>query len=43
MILGNITIGKNSKIGAGSIVQNDIPSNCTAVGVPARIVKQEKN
>lgn len=43
MILGNITIGKNSKIVEDSIVLNEIPSNRTSVGVPARIVKQEKN
>lgn len=42
MILGNITIGKNSKIGAGAVVLNNIPPNCTAVGVPAKIVKQGK-
>lgn len=38
-ILGNITIGENSKIGANSIVLNDIPKNATAVGIPARVVK----
>jgi hypothetical protein len=37
-ILGNITIGSNTKIGAGSIVLRHIPSNVTAVGNPARIV-----
>lgn len=42
MILGKITIGKNSKIGAGAVVLTDVPPNCTAVGVPARIVKQEE-
>lgn len=42
MILGDITIGKNSKIGAGAIVLTDVPPNCTAVGVPARIIKQEE-
>lgn len=38
-ILGNITIGENSKIGAGAVVLNDIPKNVTAVGVPAKVVK----
>lgn len=38
-ILGPITIGHNSKIGAGAVVVRCIPSNCTAVGVPAHIVK----
>jgi serine O-acetyltransferase len=37
-ILGNITIGSNAKIGAGSIVLRDIPCSVTAVGNPARIV-----
>lgn len=37
-ILGNITIGSNTKIGAGSIVLRHIPGNVTAVGNPARIV-----
>ena len=37
-ILGNITIGENSRIGAGSVVLADVPPNSTAVGVPAHIV-----
>jgi serine O-acetyltransferase len=36
-VLGNITIGDNSKIGAGSVVLQDVPENCTVVGVPGRI------
>ncbi|MEO7216481.1 DapH/DapD/GlmU-related protein [Mucilaginibacter sp.] len=38
-ILGHITIGDNVKIGAGSIITKDIPSNCIVVGNPARIIK----
>jgi len=38
-ILGNIKIGDNVKIGAGSIVTKDIPSNCVVVGNPACIIK----
>jgi len=38
-ILGPITIGRNSKIGAGAVVVRCIPPYCTAVGVPAHIVK----
>ena len=38
-VLGAITIGKNSKIGAGSVVLDPVPPNCTVVGVPGRIVK----
>lgn len=37
-VLGNITVGQNSRIGAGSVVLNDVPPNSTAVGVPAHIV-----
>ena len=40
-ILGPITIGDNVKIGANSVVTGDVPSNCIAVGVPARIIHQE--
>ena len=39
-VLGNITIGDNVKIGAGSVVVKSVPANSTAVGVPARIVRQ---
>ena len=37
-IVGNIKIGDNAKIGAGSVVLNDIPKDCTAVGVPAKVI-----
>ena len=37
-ILGNITIGQNSRVGAGSVVLTDVPPNSTVVGVPAHIV-----
>lgn len=37
-VLGNITIGDGAKIGAGSVVLDDIPANCTVVGVPGRVV-----
>lgn len=40
-ILGSFTIGENSKIGAGSVVLEEVPPNCTVVGVPGRIVKKE--
>lgn len=35
-----VTIGENSVIGAGAVVTKDIPANCVAVGVPAKIIKQ---
>ncbi len=42
-ILGNITVGKDAKIGANSVVIKDVPSDCTAVGVPAHIAKRIDN
>ena len=39
-ILGSFTIGENSKIGAGSVVLEEVPPNCTVVGVPGRVVKR---
>lgn len=39
-ILGNITIGQNSRVGAGSVVLRDVPPDSTVVGVPAHIVYQ---
>ncbi len=40
-ILGNITIGDNSYIGANAVVVKDVPPNSTVVGVPGRITRQE--
>ena len=37
-VLGNITVGQNSRVGAGSVVLADVPPNSTVVGVPAHIV-----
>lgn len=39
-VLGNITIGDNSYIGANAVVIKDVPPNSTVVGVPGRITKQ---
>lgn len=38
-VLGPINIGDNTRIAAGAVVLSDTPSDCTAVGVPARIVR----
>ena len=38
-VLGPINIGNNVRIAAGAVVLSDIPDNCTAVGVPARVVR----
>jgi len=37
-ILGDLTVGENSRVGAGSVVLSDVPPNSTVVGVPAHIV-----
>ncbi len=42
-ILGDITIGEHCKIGANSVVVKDVPCGSTAIGVPARVIKQTIN
>lgn len=40
-VLGPITIGDNAVIGANAVVLRDVPANCVAAGVPARIIKRD--
>ncbi len=40
-VLGPFTVGNNVKIAANAVVLDAIPDNCTAVGIPARIVKRD--
>ncbi len=40
-VLGSFRVGENSEIGAGSVVLEEVPPNCTVVGVPGRIVKRD--
>lgn len=40
-VLGSITIGENSKVGAGSVVLKDVPVNSTVVGIPGVVVIQD--
>ena len=40
-ILGNITIGENSKVGANSVVLKDVPADSVVVGIPGRIIKKD--
>jgi len=40
-ILGNITVGRNCRIGAGSVVLRDVPDDSTVVGVPAHVIFRE--
>ena len=42
-IIGSIKIGHNCVIGANAVVLKDIPDNCVAVGVPAKIIKTNIN
>lgn len=37
-VLGPFKVGDNSKIAAGAVVLDEIPENCTAVGIPAKVV-----
>lgn len=37
-ILGNVEVGEGAKVGAGSVVLEDVPPRCTVAGVPAKIV-----
>ncbi len=39
-VIGNISIGNNSKIGANAVVVKNVPENCIVVGVPAYIVRR---
>jgi acetyltransferase-like isoleucine patch superfamily enzyme len=39
-IMANVKIGRNCVVGAGSVVTNDIPDFCIAVGVPAKVVRR---
>lgn len=39
IILPGVTIGENSVIGAGSVVNRSIPANCVAVGNPCRVIR----
>ncbi len=39
-VLGPMRIGDNSKVAAGAVVLTEIPDNCTAVGIPAKVVRR---
>jgi len=42
-VLGDITIGKGSKIGANSVVVKDVPPHSTVVGIPGKIMQRKEN
>ncbi|MCL2339492.1 MAG: serine O-acetyltransferase [Actinomycetia bacterium] len=39
-VLGNVTIGARSKVGGGAVVVDNVPADCTVVGIPGRVVSQ---
>ncbi len=39
-VLGSFRVGDNSRIGAGAVVLREVPPNCTVVGIPGRVVKE---
>lgn len=40
-VIGGITVGNNSQVGANAVVVKDVPDNCVVVGVPAYIIKRD--
>jgi serine O-acetyltransferase len=42
-VLGNITIGANSKVGANSVVVREVPENSTAIGIPAHVIQKGRD
>ena len=40
-IINQLSIGENTIVGAGAVVAKSLPANCTAVGVPAKVIKQD--
>ncbi|MDD2267131.1 serine O-acetyltransferase [Sulfuricurvum sp.] len=42
-VLGNITVGANSKIGANSVVVREVPDNSTAIGIPAHVIQKGRD
>lgn len=42
-IIQELSVGRNSIVGAGAVVVHDLPSYCTAVGIPAKVIKNRVN
>jgi serine O-acetyltransferase len=40
-VLGNVTVGECSKVGAGAVVVNDVPPDSTVVGIPGRVIVRQ--
>jgi serine O-acetyltransferase len=43
VIIGGIKLGNNCTVGANSVVNKDVPENCTVAGVPARIINRKES
>ena len=43
VVLGPITVGEGARIGAGSVVIRPVPADATVVGIPGRIVEQDRS
>ena len=41
-VLGPVNVGDNVKVAAGAVVLKDIPENATAVGIPARVIREKE-
>lgn len=41
-VLGRVVVGDGARIGANAVVLIDVPPNCTAIGIPARIIARER-
>ena len=39
-MIGDVSVGNNVKIGAGTVVLNDVPDNCTAIDIPSKIIRK---
>lgn len=41
-VIQGLTIGKGTVVGAGAVVNRELPENCTAVGIPAKVIKRKQ-
>jgi acetyltransferase-like isoleucine patch superfamily enzyme len=41
-VIQGVSVGEHTIIGAGAVAVRDLPARCTAVGVPARVIKNQK-